>query len=124
MSEAGSCFTGREIYPTKTKAGGEEGKDEIIVEMSEMCLRALQFCASELTTVVPLLKEDFGLLLRLIITTTVDSGGPQMLRSSLRFGGCSDIDPSTVFEGPERRTRGVPTKDITKAHTRPTRQQP
>ena len=38
MSEAGSCYRGRdrEIYPTKTMAGVKKGKDEIIVEMSEM----------------------------------------------------------------------------------------
>jgi hypothetical protein len=34
---------GEEIYPTKMMAGETERKDEIIVEMSEMSLRALHF---------------------------------------------------------------------------------
>lgn len=57
MSKAGSCLClgRREIYPIDKGEGMRvrKAKDEIIVEMSEMCLRALQLCARSLSSAVP-----------------------------------------------------------------------
>jgi len=62
-SEQGWVLLRREVYiqQRRRQEGRKEGKDEIIVEMSEMCLRALHSMHElELTLSFILGGKDFG----------------------------------------------------------------
>lgn len=76
----------RDIQQGRWRERSKQGKDEIIVEMSEMCLRALQFLRVSLNSQF-VRPETLGHLLPFTRHRNCQSGSPATARSCIAFRG-------------------------------------